>query len=324
MNPSKKILLITTGDADGIGLEVTAKALMALPKGFFKKTTLCVFVSPFHQKKYITFLKKHFAVRLINSSSKDFSLDSLGGARVSSKPFINLVLASDSPADWIYYLSKVCVRNATSVALVTGPLSKTLIKDSGYSAIGHTEIMAQATGVSSLFMGFVGKYFNVVLLTGHIPLSNVTVALKKLNWTHGLKIIDDFRSRLPNGTRPMALVGVNPHAGEKGMISTGEEDFLSGKIANSVGKIVGPLVPDAAFLRQNWQKYSLYLACYHDQGLIPFKTIHGQDSGVHVTIGLPFTRTSVDHGTAKEIYGKDVANSNSMKEALVLANRLLT
>ena len=109
------------------------------------------------------------------------------------------------------------------------------------------------------------------------------------------------------------------------MISMGEENYLSKQIKLNKGKlnIKGPLVPDAAFLKSNWGKFSVYLCPYHDQGLIPFKAIHGQDSGVHVTLGLPFVRTSVDHGTAKEIFGKNIANPNSMKEALLLAVRLL-
>lgn len=324
MKQSKKTLLITTGDADGVGLEVTVKALRALPKTFFKKTNVCIFVSEAHQKKYISVLKKSFLASVLKTSSKNFSLESIANTSESKKTEVTIVLASDSPADWIFFLSKVCMSNSKTTALVTGPLSKTLIKDCGYSAIGHTEIMAESTGVTSLFMGFVGKFFNVVLLTGHIPLSKVASELRELDWQQALKSIDSFRRRLPNGKRPMALVGVNPHAGEKGMISTGEEALLSDKIKSFGNEVAGPLVPDAAFLKQNWKKYSLYLACYHDQGLIPFKAIHGQDSGVHITIGLPFIRTSVDHGTAKEIFGKNVANPNSMKEALVLANRLLT
>ena len=81
--------------------------------------------------------------------------------------------------------------------------------------------------------------------------------------------------------------------------------------------------PDAAFFKSNWKKYSSYLALYHDQGLIPFKMVHGQDSGVHITLGLPFIRTSVDHGTAKDIFNKNVANSHSMRDAILLNLKLL-
>jgi 4-hydroxythreonine-4-phosphate dehydrogenase len=219
----------------------------------------------------------------------------------------------------------LALRDPKTTALVTGPLSKTLIKSAGYKAIGHTEILSQVSNVKNLYMGFVGKFFNVILMTGHIPLQSVSNELKKLDWENVLLIAHRFSKGLPLAKKPMALVALNPHAGEKGMISAGEDDFLKAKMKIlAENQIQGPLVPDAAFLKANWKRYSVYLCCYHDQGLIPFKAIHGQDSGVHVTLGLPFVRTSVDHGTAKEIYGQNKANPNSMKEALALAKRLLS
>jgi 4-hydroxythreonine-4-phosphate dehydrogenase len=87
-------------------------------------------------------------------------------------------------------------------------------------------------------------------------------------------------------------------------------------------KVEGPLVPDAAFFKENWAKYSVFVANYHDQGLIPFKMIHGQESGIHITLGLPFVRTSVDHGTAKNIFGKNKADARSMKLAIDWALKL--
>jgi 4-hydroxythreonine-4-phosphate dehydrogenase len=124
--------------------------------------------------------------------------------------------------------------------------------------------------------------------------------------------------------RPMALVGVNPHAGENGLI--GKEEIWMAKLirqSQSRHPIEGPLVPDSAFLPKNWGRYSLYVVPYHDQGLIPFKMIHGFDSGVHLTLGLPFVRTSVDHGTAKELFAKDKARFGSMQDALLTAIRLI-
>jgi 4-hydroxy-L-threonine phosphate dehydrogenase PdxA len=118
------------------------------------------------------------------------------------------------------------------------------------------------------------------------------------------------------------LLGLNPHAGEKGIIGSEEGQVFSHALSSvrAAGmKVFGPLSPDAAFMKENWKQYSLYVCCYHDQGLIPFKMIHGQDDGVHVTVGLPFIRTSVDHGTAKDIFGKNRANPQSMLAAIKLA-----
>lgn len=323
MKLSSKNILITTGDADGIGFEVSAKALCQLPRRFFKSNRVFIFVTKTYQKKYFNLLKKHFSINSITLSSEDFAL--VDFITPTKKPILNFMICTNTPADWIFSLSKVCLENPLSTALVTGPLSKTLIKDSGYPFIGHTEILAHVSKTKSLFMGFVGTYFNVILLTGHIPTNRVSKELKKNDWKGIFKIVGSFQNGLPGKNKPVAMVGVNPHAGEKGIISTGEEAYLLKQIRQH-GRglnIQGPLVPDAAFLKANWGKYSVYLCPYHDQGLIPFKAIHGQDSGVHVTLGLPFVRTSVDHGTAKEIFGKNIANPNSMKEALVLAERLL-
>ncbi len=323
MKLSKKNLLVTTGDADGVGFEVAAKSLVQLPAVFFKSNRIFLFVTDKYQTKYFELLKKHFFLNVVTTTSLDFDLWDLSAK--SKKPVLNFVIATDSPADWILNLAKICLENSTTTALVTGPLSKTLIKDAGYSFIGHTEILAHVSKTKSLYMGFVGKYFNVLLLTGHVPLSRVSKELKRIDWKGVFNITHAFRRGLSQRRKPVAIVGVNPHAGEKGMISTGEEDYLSKQIKlDKYGlNIKGPLVPDAAFMKSNWDKYSVYLCPYHDQGLIPFKAIHGQDSGVHVTLGLPFVRTSVDHGTAKEIFGKNLANPNSMKEALLLAARLL-
>lgn len=322
MKLNKRNLLVTTGDADGIGFEVAAKALCRLPSAFFKTNRIFLFVTKSYQKKYFKLLERRFYLNIVSMSSKDFQLWDF--TIRTKKPILNFIIASDSPADWIFSLAKVCLENPISTGLVTGPLSKTLIQDAGHSFIGHTEILSHVSKTKSLYMGFVGTYFNVMLLTGHIPLSRVSKDLKKINWKHVFKIANTFRQGLPKKNKPIAMVGVNPHAGEKGLISTGEDDYLLKQIkSQSSVKLVGPLVPDAAFLKPNWGKYSVYLCPYHDQGLIPFKAIHGQDSGVHVTLGLPFVRTSVDHGTAKEIFGGDRANPNSMKEALLLASRLL-
>ena len=126
-------------------------------------------------------------------------------------------------------------------------------------------------------------------------------------------------------SRPIAILGLNPHAGEQGLIGS-VENRIHAKVLETAAEeklnVDGPLVPDAAFFPKNWSKYSVFVANYHDQGLIPFKMTHGQESGVQVTMGLPFVRTSVDHGTAKDIFGKNKADPRSMLQALEWAIRL--
>ncbi len=166
-------------------------------------------------------------------------------------------------------------------------------------------------------MGFVGKEFNVLLATDHISLSSVESQLLNGEFKKALRSADLFRKMLKD-KRKIGVLGLNPHAGEKGIIGNCESRLFK----KLPPQFEGPLVPDAAFLKKNWKRYSVFQCLYHDQGLIPFKMQHGQDSGVHVTIGLPFIRTSVDHGTAEDIFNKNIANCSSMLEAIELNLRI--
>ena len=118
---------------------------------------------------------------------------------------------------------------------------------------------------------------------------------------------------------PIALVGLNPHAGEGGLIGSKDQELAEICRAEN---IVGPLVPDAAFLKSEWSKYSVYVCCYHDQGLIPFKMAHNHQQSCQITWGLPIIRTSVDHGTAKDIAGQNKASEESMIYAIKMAIKL--
>lgn len=317
----RKRILITTGDTDGIGLEVTFKALEKLPKPLFKRFVFYIYLHPKSQPLYVKKLKlkfKHVEVDDSLSISK-FSTNQ------SMDPGIQIVLicSQKTPADWIFQASQLCLEKKFS-ALVTAPLSKTLIQASGYEEVGHTEILSRVCKTNNLYMMFLGKYFNVVLLTGHIPLQKVSKNLLKFSdrtfSANLLKIRSKLHAKMKS--KPIALLGFNPHAGEAGIIGAAEESYLSHFFKSNSLPFTGPLVPDVAFQKKFWQSYSIYIALYHDQGLIPFKLVHGQDSGVHITMGLPFVRTSVDHGTAKDIFGKNKANPSSMLDAILWAAKL--
>lgn len=244
------------------------------------------------------------------------------------EPFVPSTLveiaSSDLPAHWVEQSARACLKGDFS-ALVTAPLSKTAICDAGLKDIGHTEILARLSGEKNLFMGFWGQNFCVVLATGHLPLEQALrqLSVKKLGLA--IEAANQLRQLLPRARakRPLALVGINPHAGEEGLI--GRQEIAQLKLLKRLAprfKIIGPLVPDVAFLPPNWKKHSVYICPYHDQGLIPFKLVHGFNSGVHLTLGLPFVRTSVDHGTAKDIFGKNKAQYGSMKDAILAAIQL--
>jgi 4-hydroxythreonine-4-phosphate dehydrogenase len=323
----RKKIVITTGDVDGIGLEVTYKALKKLSKSVFKENLFFIYTHVNSEKLILKKIKKDFKCHALDENA-DGSLNiddfSLFFSKASNED-IKLVLISSkrSPADWVFSASKFCMVKYFD-ALVTAPLSKTLIKSSGYSEIGHTEILQTVSACKNLYMLFLGKFFNVVLLSGHMPLASVPAFINKFDDASLVASLNNIRKLLPSKikNKPFALLGLNPHAGEDGIIGGQEELHLRDYFKSQKLSFVGPLVPDAAFLKKNWNTFSIYIASYHDQGLIPFKMIHGQDSGVHITLGLPFVRTSVDHGTAKDLFGKNKANPNSMIDAITWAIKL--
>lgn len=156
--------------------------------------------------------------------------------------------------------------------------------DSGLRGIGHTDILKSEAKAKIVHMAFLGDKFNVLLATGHLPLKSVAkTSVKSL--TAAISAANSVRTRLSPtlARKPLALIGLNPHAGENGLIGN-EESLIFAKALRHARKkglrISGPLVPDAAFLKENWNKFSLFISPYHDQGLIPFKMIHGRDSGI--------------------------------------------
>jgi 4-hydroxythreonine-4-phosphate dehydrogenase len=314
-NPSLRIA-ITTGDPDGIGLEVTARALREL--GPQSNVQFILWRSEKAEPRYLDWIQEKFNfVR---------SLDSENIWRQSWAANEIIDVCSGAPAhEWVLHSALACQATLCD-GLVTGPLSKVGMYSARRPFLGHTELLAHLTKRKNLFMSFWGHRFAVILVTGHIPIRQVPFALTPKLMTAALTQAVNFRGLLSpeRASKPIAVVGLNPHAGEAGLIGTEETKWLN-KLLNAWASrgVEGPLVPDAAFLPKMQDKYSVFVCPYHDQGLIPFKMAHGFNSGVHVTLGLPFVRTSVDHGTAKEIYGLDEAEYGSMKDAIAMAVSLV-
>lgn len=317
---TKKLIALTAGDVDGIGLEVIAKALVQI--GPQKNSVFFLFrgsSSEKKQKKYFDLIDTKFARLTFHSlNSALFFYKLLVDTRSFDRAFLFDLSLSTAPAFWVYQASLCCKRKILD-SLVNAPLSKEQMLQDGFDVVGHTGIFRKIYPQKKLFMGFVGSSFSVLLATDHIPLSKVeNILLKKNLYKDALEGSKKLRSLL-GLKKPIAVLGLNPHAGEKNIIGTFESRYLL-RLSSVFSK---PISADAAFLKKNWTRYSVFLSWYHDQGLIPFKAVHGQDSGVHVTIGLPFVRTSVDHGTAKEIFNKNIANASSMIEAIRLNLKLV-
>lgn len=313
-----KRVAVTTGDIDGIGYEVSAKALAKL--GPQKGCHFFVFVSPRSEFRHRDLLRKKFSIVTFTDLAAALRFSNSN----TNTGYLIEILSNNSPALWVETAAKNCL-NKNFHSLVTAPLSKQEIKLAGFSDLGHTDILKRLSKKKNAFMTFVGDRFNVLLVSGHQPVKQVESKLSRSLIREALENALSARSFLPKSQqeKPLAVLGLNPHAGDQGMIGQFDGKTLKPLLKTySSSKVVGPLVPDVAYLPENWSKYSFYIAQYHDQGLIPFKMIHGFDSGVHLTLGLPLRRTSVDHGTAKDIFGKNRANPHSMIEALRWGVRL--
>jgi len=213
-------------------------------------------------------------------------------------------------------------------AIVTGPIHKARMYKVGFRFPGQTEFFAERCGVKNFAMCLTGGKLTVALVTAHIPLRKVPRALKQSEIVRVGLLLQEFLSARANTAPRIAVAGLNPHAGESGKLGLEEIEIISPAIAalkseirNPKSEIIGPHSPDTVFHRAIEGEFDAVLCMYHDQGLIPLK-LHAFHSGVNVTLGLPFPRTSPDHGTAFEIAGKDIAQPDSMIAAINLAVEL--
>ena len=310
---------ITTGDTDGIGPEVTAKALNRLKPQ--RGVQLYLWRSQQFPKKYLRLIDRHFRRLTVKNWAEALKQDT---------DFYRTLIDIESvlpPAKWVEQSAKAGMAGGLD-ALVTAPLSKTGIIHAGMKDLGHTEILKRVTKTPEIFMTFLGKRFNVVLLTGHTSIKKAYDRITEERLETCLALTHKARAFLqsPKKAKAIAVVGCNPHAGEEGVIDSKESEIYKpvlSKMKKRKVQLTEPLVPDVCFQEKYWNQYSYYVASYHDQGLIPFKMAHGPISGVQVSLGLPFVRTSVDHGTAKDIFGKNKANEPSMKKAIEVAMNLV-
>ncbi len=209
-------------------------------------------------------------------------------------------------------------------AIATAPVNKLAFSRAGLAWKGHTDLLANLTGSPKVAMMFWSEPLKVVLATIHVPLAEVPRLVTRETLSD---IIELTARELPRFGIPaprLALAGLNPHAGEDGLLGSEEEEVLRPVVAAARERgvqIDGPFPGDTVFVRAARGEFDAVIACYHDQGLIPVKLLaFGQ--AVNVTLGLPIIRTSVDHGTAFDIAGRDVADPSSMITATLLAAQL--
>lgn len=321
---NKPVIGITHGDINSISYEIIIKALS--DSRIFELLTPVVYgsskVASYHRK-------------MLNVS--DFAFNLIKKADLANPKRANIININDQEV-------KIELGKSTAIAgelallsletatedlkkglidvLVTAPINKQNIQSKEFHFPGHTEYLANKFGAEDYLMLMVSNSIRIGVVTGHIPLREVfnqlteELLLHKINILHQ-SLIQDFGIRKPR----IALLGVNPHASDNGLLGEEEARIIKpaiDKAFNSGMMVFGPYPADGFFGSSDFKKFDGILAMYHDQGMLPFKTL-AFDSGVNYTAGLPIVRTSPAHGTAYDIAGKDEASAESFRAALYLA-----
>lgn len=311
---NRPTVLVTIGDPAGIGPEVTLKALAS------------------HQ---VSRLADFFVIGdrfVIDRIKSDMGLKlNVPLLDLSNVPKANFPYGKAKPRlakASIEYVDKALelLKDKKADALVTAPVNKASVNAARISNFkGHTEYLANKTGTSDYAMMFVGKDLKVVLATRHISLKDVFRHLSIGAVYKAIRLTHKYLKRYFGIKYPkIGVASLNPHAGEDGLFGNEERKIIIpaiDKAQRDTKGISGPISPDVIFYEAFHKKFDAVISMYHDQGLAPFKLIYFKD-GVNLTLGLPFVRTSPDHGTAYPIAGRGIADPASMIEAIALACRL--
>ena len=332
-NENRIVVGITHGDMNGIGYEIIIKAF--LEPRLLELFTPVVYgsskVASYHRKALnindfsFNLIKKADQANpkrpnIINVHDKDIKIDL--GESTTEAGELSLLALEAAVED---------LKNNQIDVLVTAPINKKNIQSEHFHFSGHTEYLADKFGASDYLMLMVSDQIRIGVITGHIPLSEVPVTITEELILHKIRIMNEsLQKDFAIGKPRIAILGLNPHASDDGLIGNEEKEIIIPAIAkanNSDILAFGPYPADGFFGSNNYSKFDGILAMYHDQGLIPFKTL-SFESGVNFTAGLPIVRTSPAHGTAYDIAGKDMASPDSLRAAIYLAcdifnNRLM-
>lgn len=323
MIDNKIIVGISQGDINGIGLEVILKTFLepAIAE-------ICVPVL-FSSQKTVSYYRKVLGL-------EEFSFNPIREfSQINSKKVnvfvcyeeeVNIEMGKSTPVGGKYAFLSLekatkALKERSIDVLVTAPINKHNIQSDSFKFVGHTEYLGEMIGGEPLMLLCSESGLRVALVTGHVAINEVATKItkeavvKKITQLHE-SLVKDFGVRKPK----IAVLGLNPHAGDDGLIGKEDKEIIKPAI-DSVklnGMIYGPYSADGFFGNDTYKKFDGILAMYHDQGLIPFKTLAFED-GVNFTAGLAEVRTSPDHGTAYDIAGKNIANELSFKKSIYMA-----
>jgi 4-hydroxythreonine-4-phosphate dehydrogenase len=319
----KPIIGITLGDYNGIGPEVILKAL--------SDNRILAFCTPviYGSLKILNKYKRLLGI-------DDFYIQVIRDLEQISYKKVNIINciedAEIAPGQVTPEAGKaafICLETCTKDllrgalgAVVTAPINKYNIQNEHFNFVGHTEYFTENFNSPDTLMCMVAEHLKVALLTGHIALKDISSTITKEKLQKKIQVLmqtlqKDFGIQKPK----IAVLGLNPHAGEEGLLGNEEKEIIEPVIKDfrKQGHLVyGPFPADGFFGSKKYTTYDATLAMYHDQGLVAFKTLAFQE-GVNYTAGLPVVRTSPDHGTAYNIAGKNLADASSMLQAIFLA-----
>jgi len=317
------IIALTIGDINGIGPEITLKSIA---KPAVRNICLPLLIGPiaafqYYRKRYKIPVQLEEITELPGPPVKGVIPVWNLSSRSHPRPGYSTGSAGMMAGKALLHAARLCLEGSVQ-GMVAAPVSKDAMARGGFHYPGQTEMLAEFCGRPRVAMMLVANSFRVALATVHLPLRDVgrkistDRILEKLAVVHrSLRI--DFNIRSPK----IAVLGVNPHAGENGLLGTEEKKILIPALRKARGEKIdaaGPFPADGFFGRHAFKGYDAVLAMYHDQGLIPLK-MAGFSLGVNYSAGLPIVRTSPDHGTAFDIAGKGIADPSSMIAAITLA-----
>lgn len=339
-------LLITLGDANGLGPELACRLLSGRLPAHLRGRALLLLGAEASLRAHLSFAGGTPFWTRVDDPARALAADAPPGVYLYEPPGLadirvqvgqatpdggraagvalatacDLLLApasGDGP-----YLPSRSAGPPRAVGLVTLPLHKAMLHAAGYDVPGHTEYLARRAGLGDdeVCMHLGGDVLRVSLVTTHPPLREVPGLITRQRVLHCLRLTA-AHARAIGADGPVAVCGLNPHAGESGRIGREEIEIIAPAVADAVAEglhVIGPLPADTLFVKAARGAYAAVLAMYHDQGLAPLKMLHFSDA-VNVTLGLPFVRTSVDHGTGFDIAGTGAADTGSFAAALRLA-----
>ena len=309
------VLGITLGDVCGIGPEITIKVL--------NRAEVYRICKPIVIGDYGALKKAACVLNL--KIPKDLSIVSVTHLDKS-----NLIYGR--PTKEVGEAAIAYIKRAVELAkkreidgIVTCPVNKEVINKAGIPFSGHTELLAKLTNTKRYAMLLSGDRINVVLVTIHVPLRDVPKLISTKKILDTIELTHQFFIEKMGISHPkLAVAGLNPHAGEGGLIGREDREIITPAVEEAKRRgldVEGPLPPDTIFYFAKEGRYDVVICMYHDQCLIPFKLLHFRD-GVNITMGLPIIRTSVDHGTAYDIAGKGIADPSSLIAAIKVAAKM--